>query len=208
MYKSISISREFGSGGRAIGKLLAKKLGYKYFDNKLVDLAAKKAGMPLGQAKKADETPLNPWFYAPIFGSIYNINSDQSDPERLFRFETEVIREEARKNNCVFVGRSADYALENEKEVELLSYFVYAPQDWRIRRLIETEGFKDDREALSALNKKDKQRKNYYNYFTGREYNDPNNYDLCIDSSFLGIEKTADFLESTTKYLYDNFRSK
>lgn len=206
MNKAISISREFGSGGRAIGKLLAEELGFNFFDNKLVRLAAKRSGLSLDSALKADEKAINPWLYTPsVLGGLYSTIYD-SDSERMYRVEQDIIREEAQKGNCVFVGRSANQALSHFKDVQLVSYFIYAPEDWRLKRVIETEGFKNEKEALHALRKKDRQRKNYYNYFTGEEYTNPLNYDLCVDSSYLGIEKTAELLKQISGTLFDNFR--
>lgn len=195
MKVSITISREYGSGGREIGKIIANKLGYNFYDSKLVDLAVEKGILSKEQAKEADERPLNPWLYAPLYVGSYFNSYSYSEPERLFKVQSDIIKEKALSENCVFVGRAADFVLRDE-DIKLINIFICAPKKWRVNRLMNTEGFSDKQAAYSAVSKVDRQRKNYYNYYTGREYNDPVNYDLCINSSVLGIEKTASYLIS------------
>lgn len=202
MNKIICISRDYGSGGRAIGECLAKSLNYKFFDSKLVDLAAEKGMMSKDQVKLNDETAVNPWLYTPLYTGVYSEFMSNSGPERLFNLQSEIIKEQASKYNCIFVGRSADVVLENE-DVDLVSLYIYAPAEWRMNRLIKTENYQSERDALVAMHKKDKQRKNYYNYYTGREYGNPVNYDLCVNSSVLGIKKSADFIEDFLKLKFN-----
>lgn len=199
--KSICIARQFGSGGHAIGKLVAEKLGYTFYDRKLVDLAADKGNLSLQSAEKADEQAVNPWLYTPLSSGAYPGLTAQTAPERMFQLQSEIIIDEARRENCVFVGRSADAILEDEQDVELLSLFIYAPRVYRIQRLIETEGYTKN-EAIAGMKKKDRQRKNYYNYYTGREHGEPENYDICLDSSYLGIERTAELICSIAEFAF------
>ncbi len=199
MKTSICISREYGSGGREIGQLLAQKLDYHFYDSKLVDLAAEKGSLTHKNAVEADEQAINPWLYTPMYTGMYSDILVNTEPEKMFKLQSEIIREKAQEENCIFVGRSADAILEDE-EINLISIYIYAPLDWRITRLMETEDYKNQRDTLVAIRKKDKQRKNYYNYYTGREYADPVNYDLCINSSILGIWNTAEVLSEYVKY--------
>lgn len=199
---SIYIARQFGSGGRAIGKLLAKKLNYHFFDSKLVDLAAEKGNLSYESANAADEKSLNPWLYTSTYSNV-QYNTGHSDPERLYKLQSEIIREKAEKENCIFVGRCADAVLEDIPDIKLLSLYICAPLDWRIKRLMRTEGFGSEKETIAAMRKKDRQRKNYYNYYTGREYTDPSNYDLCLNSAYLGIERSTDFLKTYVSYVFN-----
>lgn len=203
MTNAICISRLYGSGGRAIGELLSKELNYKFYDSKLVDLAAQKGAIPLTDAKDYDEQALNPWLYTPSYFGFYTDDiSDYSNPVKMFKLQAEVIREKALEGNSIFVGRSADAILEDTSNVNMVSIYIYAPEDWRIKRLLKTEGYKNEKEAFMAMRKIDKQRINYYNYNTGREYLDPVNYDLCVNSSYLGIKKTAQFLKDYINFIF------
>lgn len=203
MTYALSISRQYGSGGRAVGELVAQKLGCQFYDTQLVNLAAQKGRIPLKNAQRADEKALNPWLYTPLTSGAYIDVASRSDPEKMFRLQSDIIREAALADNCVFVGRCADAILEDEDDVELLSFYICAPLQWRVHRLVETEGY-TKKEALSAIKKKDKQRAYYYNYYTGREYADPVNYDFCVDSSLLGVEKTAELLCRMTAFIREN----
>ncbi len=197
MFKSICIERQFGSGGRAIGKILSQTLGYAFFDSKLVDMAA---GINHDLAAKEDEEFVNPWRYIPGSFGVTPEAFGHTGPEQMFHRQERIIREEAEKQNCIFVGRCAAQALENS-DAEKISLFIYAPVDWRIDRLIKTEGYYDEKEAYSRMRKKDRDRYNYFKYHTGQIYNDPTNYDLCVNSSVLGINGSAKFLVD-----YINFR--
>ena len=191
--RAICIDRQFGSGGHAIGELVSDKLGYSFYDSALVNLAVEKGELSISAAEDADEKAVNPWLYTPLSSGTYPGLISQSGPERMFRIQSEIIQEAAQKENCVFVGRLADAVLEDIADVNIVSFFIYGPEPYRIQRLIQTEGF-TRKEAEAAMRKKDKQRRNYYNYYTGREYGNPVNYDFCIDSSYLGINGTAELL--------------
>ncbi len=201
--KVIYIAREFGSGGRDIGKIISKTLGFKFYDSKLVDLAAGRGSLTQEKADYNDERGVNPWLFFSDYTGNYQDITGNSEPELMFKYTSEIIKEKAAQNNCVFVGRCADYILKDD-DVDLIKLFVYAPVEWRIQRLIETEDCVNEHEARNLLRKKDRQRSGYYSYFTGEEYRNPLNYDLCINSSFLGVEKTAFSLCEYCKNVFKN----
>lgn len=191
MTRAICIDRQFGSGGRAVGKALADLLGCQFYDNALVNLAVQTGELSYTAAVEGDERAVSPWLYTPFVAGAYPEMMENSDPERMFKITNQVIKEAAKKGDAVFVGRLADVVLDDAYDVDVTSVFIYAPKAYRIKRLIETEGFNDKKQAEAGMKKKDKQRRNYYNYYTGREFGRPENYDLCVDSSVLGVEDTA-----------------
>ena len=119
--------------------------------------------------------------------------------DMLYLADNSIIRELAEKGDCVFVGRCADYILE-QAEIKHISLFVAAPFEWRVKRKMEQLSI-DEKEATTLVRKKDKDRKAYYDYYTGRSWGRPHNYDLCINSSRLGIEKTAEKLVKMVREL-------
>ena len=117
--------------------------------------------------------------------------------------QSEVIQELSEKSSCIIVGRCADQVLENCKEVDCLSLFICAPFQWRVKHRMEIEGI-DEKTAAAAVDKFDKQREKYYTHYTGRPWGLPENYDICINSARLGIEKTAVLLAQHCRMLFEN----
>ena len=189
----ICIGREFGSGGHEIGRILAKKLGLELYDRDLIDKAAKKiVAMPKEVLEKADEKKHNPWLHQVWYDVPNQELNGMTANDTLHQAYSSIIRELAGKENCVFVGRCADYILE-QAELDHISLFIAAPFEWRVQRKMEQLSI-DEKAATSLVRKKDKDRKAYYDYYTGRSWGRPHNYDLCINSSRLGIEVTAEKL--------------
>ena len=192
----ITIGREFCSGGMEIGKKLAEKLGIDFYDKELISLAAKKSGFIENIFENADEKPTNSFLYSIAMGvpsatGMLIQNSDFLTNDKLFSIQSEVIKNIAEKGSCVLIGRCSNYILREEKDI--LSIYLHANMDFRIKRLLEVE--KKDinpKDAESFINKTDKKRANYYRYYTGNEWNVATNYDLCLDTSKLGIEKTVE----------------
>ena len=184
----ITISREFGSGGRTIGKLVAEHLGIRCYDAELIQKLAAESGFDENYVKEAGE-------YTPG-GFLASAFTDRSfgptNEDLLWKLQYRIIRELAEKANCVFVGRCADYILE-QANLDHISLFIAAPFEWRVQRKMEQLSI-DEKAATSLVRKKDKDRKAYYDYYTGRSWGRPHNYDLCINSSRLGIEVTAEKL--------------
>lgn len=186
----ICIGREFGSGGHEIGKQIAEELGYEFYDRELVEKAAEKmSSMPVEELDKADEKKRNPWLYRAWYEEENEEMNGASANDILFHVNSQLITELAEKGNCVFVGRCADYILE-KNGIEHLSFFIAAPFQDRVERKMKQLSM-DEKTATALVRKKDKERKAYYNYYTGGSWGKPYNYDFCVNSSKLGIEETA-----------------
>ena len=176
----ITISREYGSGGHFVGKLLAEKLGIKFYDKEIINLTAKEYGFNKKYIELKEEQSVNT--------GIYYTNDD-----KLFESESKVIEALAKKESCVVVGRCADYVLRNKKYV--FKIFLYSDMDSKIKRSVKYYGLDKDK-AEKEINKINKQRAKHYNYFTNREWNSFENYDLAINVDKLGVEKTAELLKN------------
>ena len=189
----ICIGREFGSGGHEIGRKVAEKLGLELYDRDLIDRAAEKIiAMPKDVLEKADEKKRNPWLHEVWYDVPNQELNGMTANDALHLAYNSIIRELAEKGDCVFVGRCADYILEQAK-IDHISLFIAAPSEWRVKRKMEQLSI-DEKSATAMVRKKDKDRKAYYDYYTGRNWGRPYEYDLCINSSRLGIEATAEKL--------------
>ena len=187
----INIGRQFGSGGRRVAAALGVRLGIPVYDNELIAEAAQKSGFSKDLFLQRDEHKSN-FTLSNLFGSINRYGSAESflNDNRLFKIQSDVILELAQQGPAVFVGRASDYVL---REMDCLDVFITAPLEIRIKDVAEREGISLD-EAESMIAKRDRDREAYYNYLTFGNWGVASNYDLCIDSSILGIEGTADFI--------------
>ena len=181
----ITIARQYGSGGRTIGEMLAKKLNVHYYDKELMKLASDDSGINEALFVNADEkvksTKLFHIAKKEYHGELIPPESDDfTSTDNLFNYQAKIIRDLAKEESCVIIGRCADYVLKDYPNV--LSVFIHAPK--------ELERF---------INKTDKHRAEYYKYHTGREWTDARNYDLCLDSSKLGYERCVDEIISYMK---------
>ena len=193
MKKIITIGRQFGSGGREIGEKLAQKLGYTFYDKNLIILAAEKSGMSHDTLGAADEKAANPWLYAAMVQTGQtSINPNLSTNDTLFSLQSNIIKEIAKTENAVIVGRCSDYILRNE-DVELLNVFIYAPTEARVKRIMERMNV-TEHQALQLIKKNDKQRKCYYDFYTDKKWASHSSYDLNLDSNRFGIDKTVDII--------------
>lgn len=192
-----AIGRQYGSGGREIGEMLADMMGVPFFDRELIALAAEKSGVSKDVYSHIDETATNSLLYALSTGaytlsSHFTTVSDLPLNDKLYIIQTNLIKDIVKENgSCVIVGRCADYILKDDPR--LASIFIHAPLKSRISRIMEKEGL-NAASAESRIIKTDKKRANYYNFYTNREWGDLNNYELCMDSTVLGKEKTAEFI--------------
>ena len=194
----ICIGREFGSGGHEIGRILAKKLGLELYDRDLIDKAAEKiVAMPKEVLKKADEKKHNPWLHQVWYDVPNQELNGMTANDTLHQAYSSIIRELAGKENCVFVGRCADYVLENEN-VDVLSVFVYGSVDYRAKRVMSALDITQAK-AKDKVLKTDKQRRTYYDYYTSKNWGVMSNYDLCIDAEKFGIEETANMIINAAK---------
>lgn len=196
MKKIITIGRQYGSAGHDIGELVAQELGFKFYDKELVEMAAKESNISQEAVKDMDERATSSLLYSLASGS-YSLRG-VSGPlyyemplnDKLFIAQSNVIRTIAAKENCVIVGRCADYALESVPDVDVLNVFVYADQSYRIKRVMDAFGI-NEKKAKEKVVKTDKQRKTYYTYYSNRDWGTMTNYDLCLNSQKLGIEGGA-----------------
>ena len=190
----IIIGREIGSGGRTIARLLAEKYGCQFYDREILNLAAKESGFNEKFFEQNDEKK-------GIFKSLFHIHvpfiSDSCfydnglSQESLFKMQSDAIRKAAQKGPCVFVGRCADYVLRDFENV--VSFFITANIDERIKRVSQRYGY-SEQESRKLIENGERQRASYYNYYPGKKWGDSRSYDLCINSSILGIEGTMELI--------------
>lgn len=187
----ITISRQYGSGGRTVGEMLAKKLEIPYYDKELLKLASEESGINEALFANADERVKNSKLFR-IAKSAYNgelITPDSDDftsNDNLFNYQARIIRKLAEEESCVIMGRCADYVLKDYPNV--ISVFVHAPKEYCMEQAAKKHSM-SERELERFIEKTDKQRAEYYRYHTGREWTDARNYDLCLDSSKLGYDR-------------------
>ena len=186
----ITISREYGSGGRFIGKLIAEKLGISFYDNELLEKAANISGISQGCVENFDETKDGAFSYAQ---GLYGM--DMSLGQKVFLAQFDVIKRLAKEESCVIVGRCADYVLKDNPNV--VKVFICAPMEDKIHRAVTYYGINPNK-AQSIINKKNKKRKAYYNFYTDRDWGKPDTYDLCINSKN-GIDSAVDAIVAFTK---------
>ncbi len=186
MIKIITISREFGSGGRTIGKEVAEKLGIPCYDKDLIEKIAEETGYAKEYIADEGEYAPNSNSFAYMF--IGRGLDGLSNADKIWIAQKKVIEELAEKGSCVIVGRCADYVLRERKDV--LNVFVYADKKYRAERIVKQYG-ESELEPEKRLADKDKKRKLNYKYFTEQEWGKRQNYHLSIDSGFLGIEKSV-----------------
>ncbi|MBO5094367.1 MAG: cytidylate kinase-like family protein [Lachnospiraceae bacterium] len=186
----ITISREFGSGGRTIGKETAKKLGIPCYDQELIERAAQESGFAKEYiAREGEYTGGGKWFsnaYAGI-GSNYKM----SNQDQLWLIQRKMILDIAEKESCVIVGRCADYILKDA--ADCLKVFIHADMEKRAERIVKIYG-ESDAAPEKRLKEKDKRRSAYYRFYTEMEWGQAKNYHLCLDSGALGIETCASIL--------------
>lgn len=192
----ITIGRQFGSGGRELGHRLAQMFGIPYYDKELIAEASKESGLDPEYFEKADEQAPGSLIHAlaanlMMSGGAVGVENALAG-ENIFKFQSDVIREVARTGSCVIVGRCADYILRNEPLC--ISTFIYASDEDRTDRIMRCHGAKNAKEAQEMMRKTDKKRAGYYNFYTDKTWGAAPTYNLCIDSSVLGIEKTAEVI--------------
>lgn len=193
MNKIITISRQYGSGGREIGEKLAKKLGIPFYDNALIEKAAKESGLIEAFFEDTERHAGNSLLYALYRG----VQADKigtsvlSMEDNIYLAQANVIRKVAQEGPCVIIGRCSDYILEDMKN--LVKVFIYADMDFRKKRAIEIDGVPAEK-AESVINTKDKRRQNYYNFHASKKWGIASNYNLCIDSSYCGVDCAVDIL--------------
>ena len=194
--KIITITRQYGSGGHDIGKLLSERLGIPFYDKELISLAAKKSGVSPEVFAQADERMSNSLLYTLStglynYGNGFSAMGDLPMNDRLYILQHKIIKEKAEKEVFVVVGRCADYILKEYDNV--VRVFVYADLDVRARRAVERQDIEASR-ARQAVSKVDKNRANYYSFYSGQRWGAPENYDLCLNRTKLSVEQAADLI--------------
>ena len=190
----INIGRQYGDGGRYIAKKLAERFNARYFDREILDLAAQESGFSPDYFQENDERKS---FFRSLFHlhapmvSDSNFYGNKFSDESLFQFQCDAIRKAAAQDNCIFIGRCADYVLRDEPDA--VSVFITANIDDRIKNVSLREQVDADT-ARKIIQKKENARASFYNYYTGKKWGAAESYDLIVNVSVLGIDPTTDFI--------------
>lgn len=195
--KVITVSREFGSGGRTIGRLVADKLGWSFYDKEIVNAVAQKSGFAEKFIEENGE-------YANVNSSLlFNLSVGAGAEsgvlslyDEIFNAQSQIIRDAAEKGNCVIVGRCADFILSDRDDC--LNVFIYSDTESRKKRIIEVYG-ENNKPIEKRIRDKDKRRKVYYKSFTGNKWGEMKNYHLAINSGRISLEKCADMIVEAVK---------
>lgn len=196
--KIITITRQFGSGGHDIGKALSEKLDIPFYDKELISIAAKESGIAPEVFETVDEKATNSLLYSLSMGFNHYSNSftateDLPFNDRLYILQHKIIKELAEKENFVVVGRCADYVLRENPNV--VKVYIYADIESRIKRAVERHDI-DSVRAKQAVVKADKNRANYYSFYSGKKWGLADNYDLCINSTNLTVDQAVEIILS------------
>ena len=198
----ITIGRQFGSGGREIGAKLANEFGIPFYDKELLTRAAKESGYCEEMIQMHDERPTNSFLYNLVMDTYsfgYNSSAfvDMPISHKVFLAQFDTIKKIADEGPCVIVGRCADYALADYKNCVHL--FIYGDEETKVKRVMERYNLPEAK-AKEMIIKKDKQRQSYYNYYSSKKWGRADSYDLCINSSILGVDGTVKLI---TQYIED-----
>ena len=195
--KIYTIGREFGSGGREVGEKLAAKLGIKLYDKELLQQAAKDSGFCEEIFENHDEKPTNSFLYSLVMDT-YSVSGYSAAPfldmplnHKVFLAQFETIKKIAEKESCVIVGRCADYALSDNPDC--INVFIHADMDIRIKNVSKNLNITENK-ARDIINKTDKQRASYYNYYTSKKWGDSKSYNLSLDAGKLGTDNCVEMI--------------
>ena len=203
MLPVITISRQFGSGGHEVGEKLARQLDVPFYDKALIAMAAKQSGLSEEVFANADEKATSSLLYSMVMGSysfgarVPGIN-EMPINDKLFIIQSDIIKKAAADGPCVIIGRCADYILREHENC--LNVFVHANKEDRIRRSVMKKDC-DERKAADFVTKKDKQRANYYNFYSNKRWDDLQNYDITIDTSRFTVDEAVELLMDAAKRL-------
>ena len=203
MLPVITISRQFGSGGHEVGEKLARQLNVPFYDKALIAMAAKQSGLSEEVFAHADEKATSSLLYSMVMGSysfgarVPGIN-EMPINDKLFIIQSDIIKKAAAEGPCVVIGRCADYILREHENC--LNVFIHANKEDRIRRSIAKKDC-EERKASDFVTKKDKQRANYYNFYSNKRWDDLQNYDITIDTSRFTVDEAVELLMDAAKRL-------
>ena len=202
--KIYTIGREFGSGGREVGEKLAAKLGIKLYDKELLQQAAKDSGFCEEIFENHDENPTNSFLYSLVMDT-YSVSGYSAAPfldmplnHKVFLAQFETIKKIAEKESCVIVGRCADYALSDNPDC--INIFIHADLDVRIKNVSRNLNITENK-ARDIINKTDKQRASYYNYYTSKKWGDSKSYNLSLDAGKLGTDNCVEMILKFTELM-------
>lgn len=184
----VTISREFGSGGRTVGKLLAQELGIPCYDSELIQKIAEKSGFTENYVRKADESASSGFLASAFSTRAFGPTNE----DYLWEVQRKVILELAEKESCVIVGRCADYIL--RETADCLTVFIHASMEYRMNRIVEVYGEREE-SPEQRVKEKDKRRAAYHRFYTNMKWGYAKNYQVCLDSGALGIENCVDILK-------------
>ncbi|WP_101876008.1 AAA family ATPase [Lachnoclostridium edouardi] len=197
----ITIGRQYGSGGSEIGGKLAEALGLNFYDKNILRMNSNESGIKESYFHLADEKAGNKLLYR-IISSMTpekkepSFGSDLVSADNLFRFQSEVIRKLAGEESCVIIGRCADYVLAGTEG--LIRIFLYGNMESRAERLVK-KGLCTSSDALKTIKRVDRERRDYYRYYTGKDWSSPENYDLLLNTSFLTVEEVVEAIKGYVK---------
>lgn len=193
----ITIGREFGSGGLDVARKLSEKLNVKYYDKELLAMAAKESGLCEKIFENHDEKPTNSFLYSLVMDT-YSVSGYTSAPfldmplnHKVFLAQFDAIKKLAEKESCIIVGRCADYAL--SEHPNCISVFIHADMDFRIKHVMDTFDLTKEK-AKDMIQKTDKKRASYYNYYSSKKWGDSRSYNLSLDSSQLGLDGCVEMI--------------
>ena len=191
-HKVICIGRQFGSGGFLIGKALSEKLGIPFYDKNIIALASERSGLSSETLEKGDERKTSQWFYMGMTDVTGATLASPPPSDVTYALQRDIILDAAKEHDCIIVGRCSD-AILHQTDAKVLSVFISAPFEDRVKRRMHEEAL-DEKTTIALVKKNDKRRKAYYNFNTGLEWGAPENYDLCLNSSSLGIDGAVELL--------------
>ena len=200
---NITINRLYGSGGRIMGEKLSQELGIPFYDEEILKMASEESAVGEQYFRLNDEKAGNNLFFRAVGGlrtslEEPSIEEDLTSPENLFRFQAKMIRRVAEEQSCIIMGRCADFVLSAAGVENLVRLFVYADSTTCIRRVMEVDGV-DTKEALRRVNRISRQRRDYYKYYTGRDWEDMENYDLPINTTRLELGPAVQLVKEYMK---------
>ena len=196
----ISIGRQLGSGGKEIAEKLGKRLNIKVYDKTLLEVAAKESGLDTTVFETADEQE-----HTSFFSGLFSIHGSMGDympisscleNDKLFEIQSETIRGIAERESCIIVGRCAEYVLRDNPN--MISIFITANNDDRVKRIMDIENLEHDK-AVDFIEKGDKRRRSYHDYYATTLWGEAHSYDICVNSSKMGIENTVELLYNFIK---------
>ena len=191
----ITIAREYGSGGRIIAHKLAEQLGYEFYDEELIEMAANKIGFSEEYVKENEEQK-----NFSFLSNFYSIPGELPVSDQIFIAESNAIREAAEKSNCIIVGRCACFILRDRPNV--VRVFMHAPKAYRLEQAAKMKSL-PPKELEKFVDKTNRQRREYSEFYTGEKWDDAHNYDLCLDASKLGYEKCVQIIKGYMKVRFD-----